>query len=99
MSAEMVKFGLIDNGLLIIITLLSIKFAGRIRMPWNNVKGINPTFAALMGAALGNTASDAAAALGIGVEEVIGVAVGCLIPLILTPIYRVLINRIAPINT
>jgi len=99
MSAEMVKFGLIDNGLLIVITLLSIKFAGRIRMPWSNHKGINPTFAALIGAALGNTGSDAAAALGIGVEAVLGVAVGCLIPLILTPVYRVIVNRIAPVNT
>ena len=90
---EMIRFGLIDNGLLCIITLVAIVNAGRIRMPWSNGKGVSTTSAALVGAMLGNTLSDAAAGLGIGAEATLGVTIGCLIPMAGLPLYKMVIAR------
>jgi hypothetical protein len=95
---EMVKFGLIDNGLLCIITLVAIINAGRIRMPWSKGESVSTTSAALVGAMVGNTLSDAAAGLGIGMEATIGVTIGCLIPMIGFPLYRMVIARAERIN-
>jgi hypothetical protein len=47
---------------------------------------------------VGNTLSDAAAGLGIGMEATIGVTIGCLIPMIGFPLYRMVIARAERIN-
>jgi len=71
------QFGIIDNGLLVAMTLAGVSLEDQIAKAVG-VKG----YGAIMGAAVGNAISDGAAALPQGTKAAAGVTLGCLAPVI-----------------
>lgn len=71
------QFGIIDNGLLVAMTLAGLSLEDRIADAVG-VKG----YGAIMGATIGNAISDGAAALPQGYKAAAGVTLGCLLPVI-----------------
>jgi len=71
------QFGIIDNGLLVAMTLAGVSLEDQIAKAVG-VKG----YGAIMGAAVGNAISDGAAALPQGPKAAAGVTLGCLAPVI-----------------
>ena len=69
------QFGIIDNGLLVAMTLAGVSLEDRIADAVG-VKG----YGAIMGATIGNAISDGVAALPQGYKAAAGVTVGCLLP-------------------
>lgn len=69
------QFGIIDNGLLVAMTLAGVSLEDQIAKAVG-VKG----YGAIMGAAVGNAISDGVAALPQGYKAAAGVTLGCLLP-------------------
>jgi len=69
------QFGIIDNGLLVAMTLAGVSLEDQIADAVG-VKG----YGAIMGATIGNAISDGAAALPQGYKAAAGVTLGCLLP-------------------
>jgi hypothetical protein len=69
------QFGIIDNGLLVAMTLAGLSLEDQIADAVG-VKG----YGAIMGAAIGNAISDGVAALPQGYKAAAGVTAGCLLP-------------------
>ena len=71
------QFGIIDNGLLVAMTLAGVSLEDAIADKVG-VKG----YGAIMGAAVGNAVSDGVAALPQGYKAAAGVTLGCLLPVV-----------------
>lgn len=71
------QFGIIDNGLLVAMTLAGVSLEDQIA-DRVGVKG----YGAIMGAAIGNAVSDGVAALPQGYKAAAGVTLGCLLPVV-----------------
>jgi len=71
------QFGIIDNGLLIAMTLAGVSLEDQIA----DAVGVSG-YGAIMGAAVGNAVSDGVAALPQGMKAAAGVTAGCLLPVI-----------------
>jgi MFS family permease len=69
------QFGIIDNGLLVAMTLAGVSLED-----WISDKVGVKGYGAIMGAAVGNAVSDGVAALPQGYKAAAGVTVGCLLP-------------------
>jgi len=69
------QFGIIDNGLLIAMTLAGVSLEDKIA----DAVGVRG-YGAIMGAAVGNAVSDGVAALPQGYKAAAGVTLGCLLP-------------------
>jgi len=69
------QFGIIDNGLLVAMTLAGLSLEDQIADAVG-VKG----YGAIMGATIGNAVSDGVAALPQGLKAAAGVTAGCLLP-------------------
>ncbi len=78
-------FGLLDNGILAAVTVLAVVNAGRIRIGWKRDAGVTTTQAALGGAMVGNTLSDAAAGLSLGLNATLGITLGCVLAFVVLP--------------
>jgi len=89
---EMFWFGVVDNGILAVVTVGSVLLSGRTRFTRKSVKTANTTLAALAGAMVGNAASDAVAALSMGLRPTVGVFTGCMFCFMLWPALRDLIR-------
>ena len=81
-------FGVIDNGILALVTVGGVLLHGRIRFSHKATKRANTTMAALASAMVGNAASDAVAALSMGVRPTVGVFTGCMAVFMLWPALR-----------
>jgi hypothetical protein len=75
---KFLKFGIVDNGLLIIMTAAGVGLDSYIAKKLNVPKGWGP----LIGASVGNAISDGAAGLADGVRPAMGVTLGALLPVI-----------------
>lgn len=78
---KFLKFGIVDNGLMLIFAALGVGLDEKIAQVLKVPRGWGP----LVGAAVGNTISDFAAALTdkeSGFKAAVGVTAGCLIPII-----------------
>jgi hypothetical protein len=71
------QFGIIDNGLLVAMTLAGVSLEDQIADAVG-VKG----YGAIMGATIGNAVSDGVAALPQGYKAAAGVTAGCLLPVV-----------------
>ena len=71
------QFGIIDNGLLVAMTLAGVSLEDRIA----DAVGVRG-YGAIMGAAIGNAISDGVAALPQGYKAAAGVTAGCLLPVV-----------------
>jgi len=69
------QFGIIDNGLLVAMTLAGVSLED-----WISDRVGVSGYGALMGAAVGNAISDGVAALPQGYKAAAGVTLGCLLP-------------------
>lgn len=69
------QFGIIDNGLLVAMTLAGVSLED-----WISEKVGVKGYGAIMGAAVGNAVSDGVAALPQGYKAAAGVTIGCLLP-------------------
>ena len=85
---EMFWFGLIDNGILALVTVGGVLLHGRIRFAHKATKRANTTMAALASAMVGNAASDAVAALSMGLRPTVGVFTGCMFVFMFWPALR-----------
>ncbi len=72
------KFGVVDNGLLIIMTALGVGMDAWIAKTLKVPKGWGP----VMGASLGNALSDGVAGLADGTGPALGVTLGALLPVV-----------------
>ncbi len=78
---KFLKFGVVDNGILIIATALGVGLDEKIAKALKVPRGWGP----IMGASVGNAVSDGVAALTdkeSGVKAAVGVTVGCLLPIV-----------------
>ena len=96
---EMFWFGVIDNGILALVTVGGVLLHGRIRWTLKGLGRADTTMAALASAMVGNAASDAAAALSMGVRPTVGVFTGCMVCFILWPALRDLVRWGQRINS
>ena len=71
------QFGIIDNGLLVAMTLAGVSLEDRIA----DAVGVSG-YGAIMGATIGNAVSDGVAALPQGYKAAAGVTLGCLLPVL-----------------
>jgi hypothetical protein len=85
---EMFWFGVIDNGILALVTVGGVLLHGRITFSRKTIKRANTTMAALASAMVGNAASDAVAALSMGLRPTVGVFTGCMAVFMLWPALR-----------
>ena len=85
---EMFWFGVIDNGILALVTVGGVLLHGRITFSRKAAKRANTTMAALASAMVGNAASDAVAALSMGLRPTVGVFTGCMAVFMLWPALR-----------
>lgn len=94
---EMLYFGLVDNGVLLICMAFGIEFDRFIPMP---PRLRSKAAGAVLGAVIGNGLSDGLAALPQGVTAAFWVMVGCFIPLVAVPwvLHRIARND-APVCT
>ena len=72
------KFGIVDNGLLIMMTALGVGMDEWIAKTLQVPQGWGP----VMGASIGNAMSDGVAGLADGVQPALGVTAGALLPVI-----------------
>lgn len=72
------KFGVVDNGILIILTALGVGMDEWIAKTLRVPKGWGP----IIGATVGNAVSDGAAGLADGVKPAVGVFLGCMLPVV-----------------
>lgn len=82
MDLEMVAFGLVDNGILLLCMAFGLEIDRFIPLP--------PTMRsaaarAVLGAVIGNALSDGVAGLPGGYQAAVSVTVGCLLPLLGVP--------------
>ncbi len=78
---KFLKFGIVDNGILIIFTGLGVGLDEKIAQALKVPRGWGP----VMGASIGNAISDGVAALTdkqSGMKAAVGVVVGCLLPVV-----------------
>jgi hypothetical protein len=75
---KFVKFGVVDNGLLVIFALAGASADKWIANKLNIPRGWGP----VIGAGVGNAVSDFAAGLSDGFKPALGVTLGCLLPLV-----------------
>lgn len=75
---RMVKFGVVDNGLLILMTALGVGMDEWIATKLKVPRGWGP----IMGASVGNAISDGVAGLSEGIAPALGVTLGCLLPVV-----------------
>jgi len=80
---KLFRFGVVDNGLLVLMTALGVGMDGWISNKLNISKGWGP----IMGATLGNAVSDGVAGLTDGWKPALGVTLGCLVPVV--PVFMV----------
>ncbi len=86
--SEMFWFGIVDNGILALVTVGGVLLHGRIRFSHKATKRANTTMAALASAMVGNAASDAVAALSMGLRPTVGVFTGCMFVFMFWPALR-----------
>lgn len=79
---DLLMFGIIDNGVLLVCMALGIEFDRFIPMP---PKMRSAASGAVLGAVIGNGVSDGLAALPQGFTAAFWVMVGCFIPLVAVP--------------
>ena len=72
MDAGLVWFGLVDNGVLAMVAGVSLD---RVWMP---ARWRSPALSAIVAGAVGNTVSDALAAVPMGARAVVAVVAGCI---------------------
>ncbi len=75
---KFLKFGIVDNGLLVIMTAAGVGLDSYIAKKLNVPKGWGP----LIGASVGNAISDGAAGLADGAKAATGVTIGALLPVV-----------------
>ncbi len=72
------KFGVVDNGLLIMMTALGVGMDAKIAKVLKVPRGWGP----LIGASVGNALSDGVAGLADGIQPALGVTLGALLPVV-----------------
>ena len=89
---EMFWFGIVDNGILAVVTVGGVLLHGRIQFTRKGLQRVDTTLSALASAMLGNAASDAVAALSMGLRPTVGVFTGCMFVFVLWPAFRDLVH-------
>ena len=75
MSSGLVWFGIVDNGVLVLAMVAGVSL-DRVWMP---ARWRSPALSAICAGAIGNTLSDALAAVPMGWRAVVAVAAGCIV--------------------
>ena len=75
MAGGLVWFGLVDNGVLVLAMVAGVSL-DRVWMP---ARWRSPALSAIVAGAVGNTVSDALAAVPMGGRAVVSVAAGCIV--------------------
>ena len=76
---EMFIFGVIDNGIMIATMLVMAGIGGRCKRSMRTPSWINETTMAILGGYIGNTFSDLAGAIPMGIGKMLAVGAGCLV--------------------
>jgi len=95
MSSGLVWFGIVDNGVLVLAMVAGVSL-DRVWMP---ARWRSPALSAICAGAIGNTLSDALAAVPMGWRAVVAVATGCIVGPVLAAVvvgaWRIFSNGLA----